>query len=242
MGYIYVMRNPAYKDDILKIGKTNEHPDKRASELYDTGVPVPFEVIFKKKTDYYNELENFLHYRLKDKRINPSREFFRTSLKEVHELIKEFESIKKKPVIQTRRRKSQNNILVKIFPHSRKEQFFPTKQSIYDFFMDKMKKKEERYLLGNNKSIGNLPKGTIVWIKYENEIIGEFKIKRGIKEVKKDNQIYKEILIDTETIKLYSVPISYFDFLEFQGINPNHRAYHKVDYEVYETLTEIFNK
>lgn len=166
MGYVYVMRNEYFKDDVLKIGKTNELPDKRAEELYSTGVPFPFKTIFIKDTDKYNELELFLHDKLKEKRINPNREFFSTTLKEIISLIDEFD--KNNFIDKEKINKSVNsNVLIKIFPHSRSKDFFPTKQSIYNFFIDKIRTKDEVYVLGNNKSIGKLPKGTIVWIKYE---------------------------------------------------------------------------
>ena len=44
MGIVYVLTNPAMPG-IVKIGKTHASLGSRLSQLYSTGVPVPFECV-----------------------------------------------------------------------------------------------------------------------------------------------------------------------------------------------------
>jgi len=37
-GWIYILINPAFKKDLLKIGKTKRQPEERAKELSTTGI------------------------------------------------------------------------------------------------------------------------------------------------------------------------------------------------------------
>lgn len=44
-GWVYIMTNPAHRDDLVKIGLTTRTPKTRAEELSSsTGVPAPFHV------------------------------------------------------------------------------------------------------------------------------------------------------------------------------------------------------
>ena len=45
VGVVYVLRNPAFPG-YIKIGKTKTDVDRRLSELYSTGVPLPFECVY----------------------------------------------------------------------------------------------------------------------------------------------------------------------------------------------------
>ena len=63
---------------MVKIGRTNaDIPSDRASGLYTTGVPLPFEVEFAARVVDTLKVEKVLHNAFKDKRVNPKREFFR---------------------------------------------------------------------------------------------------------------------------------------------------------------------
>ena len=78
MGCVYILKNKAMPG-LIKIGYTQENAEKRANELYTTGVPQPFEVVYeldKLESEQYAKLENEIHKELDDYRVNPKREFF----------------------------------------------------------------------------------------------------------------------------------------------------------------------
>lgn len=82
-GYIYILSNSAMPG-LLKIGRTDRHPDLRARELHTTGVPQPFIL------EHYVEVENSilaekkLHILLQEQgaRVSTDREFFSINLHE----------------------------------------------------------------------------------------------------------------------------------------------------------------
>jgi hypothetical protein len=75
------MNSLALKDDIIKIGQTKYHPDKRAKEISKgTGVPLDFNVIHYRVFDNYTEIERQIHVLFKNYRINSKREFFNVPL------------------------------------------------------------------------------------------------------------------------------------------------------------------
>lgn len=79
MGYVYILTNPSFREDWVKIGKTNREVDVRSKELDNTAVPLPFEIYATIKTSKYQELESSIHNiltDLTDKRVRPNREFF----------------------------------------------------------------------------------------------------------------------------------------------------------------------
>ena len=76
LGIVYVLTNPAMPG-IVKIGKTTRGSvDARLSELYSTGVPVPFECSFAGKVTDEAKVERAFHLAFGPYRINPKREFF----------------------------------------------------------------------------------------------------------------------------------------------------------------------
>ncbi len=78
-GYVYILTNPSFREDWVKIGKSSRPVDVRSKELDNTAVPLPFEVFATMKTVKYNEVEKLVHKtidRLTDLRIRQSREFF----------------------------------------------------------------------------------------------------------------------------------------------------------------------
>ena len=78
-GYVYILTNPSYREDWVKIGRSSRPVDVRSKELYNTAVPLPYEIYATVKTSKYIELEDAIHKMLTDlgdKRINPNREFF----------------------------------------------------------------------------------------------------------------------------------------------------------------------
>ena len=80
-GYVYILTNPSFKDEIVKIGLTSGTVEKRMKELHTTGVPTPFEKYASIKTSKYEEVERFMHHCLsllsEGSRVNDNREFFR---------------------------------------------------------------------------------------------------------------------------------------------------------------------
>lgn len=85
--YVYVMSNPAFDSDVLKIGWTADHPSVRAQELYTTGVPTPFSVKFAIITGDGHNLERQIHAKLDSFRLNSNREFFKISTDTLIEIL-----------------------------------------------------------------------------------------------------------------------------------------------------------
>lgn len=78
-GYVYILTNPSFKEDWIKIGKSSRPVDIRSKELDNTAVPLPFEIFATMKTCKYHEVEQLVHKtidRLTDLRIRQNREFF----------------------------------------------------------------------------------------------------------------------------------------------------------------------
>lgn len=78
-GYVYILTNPSFKEDWVKIGKSARPVDVRSKELDNTAVPLPFEIFATMKTRKFNEVEKLVHKtidRLTDLRIRQNREFF----------------------------------------------------------------------------------------------------------------------------------------------------------------------
>ncbi|MBR1576845.1 MAG: GIY-YIG nuclease family protein [Bacteroidales bacterium] len=78
-GYVYILTNPSFKEDWVKIGKSSRPVDVRSKELDNTAVPLPFDIYATLKTAKYDIVEKKIHKaidRLTDLRIRQSREFF----------------------------------------------------------------------------------------------------------------------------------------------------------------------
>ena len=78
-GYVYILTNPSFREDWVKIGKSSRPVDVRSKELDNTAVPLPFEIFATMETAKYNEVKRLVHktiYRLTDLRIRQNREFF----------------------------------------------------------------------------------------------------------------------------------------------------------------------
>lgn len=74
-GYVYILKNPSMPG-LLKIGKTTRSVEQRCNELWQTGVPTPFEVVEEAYSPNCTELEAMMHDEFAESRISPSREFF----------------------------------------------------------------------------------------------------------------------------------------------------------------------
>jgi T5orf172 domain. len=78
-GYVYILTNPSFREDWVKIGKSSRPVDIRSKELDNTAVPLPFEIYATLKTSKYEKVEKLIHKtidRLTDLRIRQNREFF----------------------------------------------------------------------------------------------------------------------------------------------------------------------
>ena len=78
-GYVYILTNPSFREDWVKIGKSSRPVDVRSKELDNTAVPLPFEIYATLQTEKYDKVEKQIHKqidRLTDLRIRQNREFF----------------------------------------------------------------------------------------------------------------------------------------------------------------------
>lgn len=92
-GYVYILTNPSFKEDWVKIGKSARPVDVRSKELDNTAVPLPFKVYATLKTCKYSEVERAVHQTidsLTDLRIRQNREFFNITPSEALNILKRF--------------------------------------------------------------------------------------------------------------------------------------------------------
>ena len=83
MSIIYAARNPAMPG-LIKIGKTDQDADVRLSQLYTTGVPVPFKCVMAIQPERpAAAVERALHRAFEPQRLNPGREFFEIDQEQV---------------------------------------------------------------------------------------------------------------------------------------------------------------
>ncbi len=79
-GYVYILTNPSFRKDWVKIGMTERPVNVRSKELDNTAVPLPFEIYATLKTKHRQKIEGLLHGMIDDidpgRRIRKSREFF----------------------------------------------------------------------------------------------------------------------------------------------------------------------
>lgn len=91
-GYVYILTNPSFREDWVKIGKSSRPVDVRSKELDNTAVPLPFEIFATIKTAKYNEVEKLVHNiidNLTNFRIRQNREFFNAAPQKALEILKE---------------------------------------------------------------------------------------------------------------------------------------------------------
>ncbi len=74
-GIVYVLTNPAMPG-MVKIGRTSREMEARLSELYSTGVPLPFECAYAARVGDENKVERAFHQAFGPYRVNLKREFF----------------------------------------------------------------------------------------------------------------------------------------------------------------------
>ena len=91
-GYVYILTNPSFRENWVKIGKSARPVNIRSKELDNTAVPLPFEIFATIRTRKYSEVERHVHNmidRLSDLRIRQHREFFNISPEEALDIFKQ---------------------------------------------------------------------------------------------------------------------------------------------------------
>lgn len=91
-GYVYILTNPSFREDWVKIGKSSRPVDVRSKELDNTAVPLPFDIFATMKTAKYNEAEKHVHHsieRFTNRRIRSNREFFNVKPEEALEIFRD---------------------------------------------------------------------------------------------------------------------------------------------------------
>lgn len=89
-GFVYIMINPSYGEEIVKIGKTTKEPEERAKELSSsTSVATPFIVVYKRAFNNCHIAEKMAHEILESRgcRVNSNREFFAISIPDAINII-----------------------------------------------------------------------------------------------------------------------------------------------------------
>jgi len=85
-GIVYIVKNPSFKDDIIKIGITRNF-DQRLKDLSGSNVPYPFECLYACEVKDCREVESAIHDICKSTRIR--KEFFNTDPKPIIRLLKQ---------------------------------------------------------------------------------------------------------------------------------------------------------
>jgi hypothetical protein len=81
-GYVYCLTN-RFMPTVCKIGYTNICPENRAKQLSSTSVPGEFKVEFSIYVEDAYTAEQYIHKKLKHKRVYPKKEFFECDISEV---------------------------------------------------------------------------------------------------------------------------------------------------------------
>lgn len=88
LGFIYILRNEAQPEGLLKIGRSNRDPSERADEISSgSGVLGRFEVLYFEWVPDSARAERLAHDRLKEYRVQRNREFFDVPLGRATEIL-----------------------------------------------------------------------------------------------------------------------------------------------------------
>jgi hypothetical protein len=94
VGHVYVLLNPAMPG-IVKIGRTRRAVHARARELYTTGVPKEFIVLWHEFVYDSDEVEKKLHSQFSENRVDRRREFFKVEPRDaIRELMEVARSVR----------------------------------------------------------------------------------------------------------------------------------------------------
>jgi len=88
-GHIYILSNPAFSENLYKIGFTTKPIKERASSLSrSTSVPADFKVEYSKEVINVLSAEKRIHMLLEGNRYNTEKEYFLVELKKAIALIR----------------------------------------------------------------------------------------------------------------------------------------------------------
>ncbi|HYD81583.1 MAG TPA: GIY-YIG nuclease family protein [Paucimonas sp.] len=86
-GYLYILENPALRQNFLKIGLTTVDPNDRARGLSkSSSIPLNFKLRYSVTVSDVKVAESRAHLMLDEFRVNPQKEFFCLSLKKAMQM------------------------------------------------------------------------------------------------------------------------------------------------------------
>lgn len=139
-GYVYILTNPSFREDWVKIGKSTRPVDIRSKELDNTAVPLPFEIFATMKTSKFNEVEKLVHKtidRLTDLRIRQNREFFNVAPQVALDIFKDIAQTIDDAVVTEY--EDNKPIIVESDKREKKEEKKPAKRGRFKFSMVNIK-------------------------------------------------------------------------------------------------------
>lgn len=95
-GYVYILTNPSFKEDWVKIGMCSTPVEQRVKSLDSTGVPLPFEIFATMQTSKYKQAEKLIHSfisKFTNLRIRNNREFFNVKPEEALDIFKQVATV-----------------------------------------------------------------------------------------------------------------------------------------------------
>lgn len=90
-GWVYVLANPFFIDEIYKVGRTTGPIQHRIRQLRTTGVPGDFDCLFAAWFSDCVHAEALIHELLDQYRVDPSREFFNAPLSEIKKAMRKYQ-------------------------------------------------------------------------------------------------------------------------------------------------------
>lgn len=88
-GWVYIASNESLPN-MVKIGYTDQDPSLRMESLSSTGLPTPFKLLYEALVDSPYEAEQYLHKAFSGDRVTRDREFFRVSVRQIVETLREY--------------------------------------------------------------------------------------------------------------------------------------------------------
>lgn len=151
-GYVYVLTNPSFKEDWVKIGKSSRPPELRGKELYNTAVPLPYEIYAMLKTEKFDKAEKLIHKmidRISDLRITKNREFFNIPPRKAYEILEDVRDLLEEDAevilnigfLEVAKNEKEIKISQKEYPkkENNKKGFSPSPNKRFDFYKKGLK-------------------------------------------------------------------------------------------------------
>ena len=94
-GFIYILSNPSFKENLYKIGKSKNDPKSfRSKDLSNSSsIPEPFKVEYQAFVEDYEKIEKRIHKLFESSRNNKKREFFYIDPEVVSDKIREIATV-----------------------------------------------------------------------------------------------------------------------------------------------------